>query len=236
MSHPLAGLLPADTAEVYQKLLTAGRFVIAEHPELAASDEVRRLIESGFARERYVDEPAIVPVEPARAIEQAILVAQQRILDEQRLLARAREQMDSLQRSYFAGAEAGDPGASVEVLTDPKEIGALSVELAMSAQRDVANLETAHWRRPPDPRSAKVPPPEVLARGVRFRNIYARAVLDVPGSDEMIRRCIEGGWELRMLPELPMKMVLVDDRAALLPLDPTGVEGAVLVRSPVIVA
>jgi DNA-binding CsgD family transcriptional regulator len=236
VSHPLAGLLPADTAEVYQKLLTAGRFVIAEHPELAASDEVRRLIESGFARERYVDEPAIVPVEPARAIEQAILVAQQRILDEQRLLARAREQMDSLQRSYFAGAEAGDPGASVEVLTDPKEIGALSVELAMSAQRDVANLETAHWRRPPDPRSAKVPPPEVLARGVRFRNIYARAVLDVPGSDEMIRRCIEGGWELRMLPELPMKMVLVDDRAALLPLDPTGVEGAVLVRSPVIVA
>jgi DNA-binding CsgD family transcriptional regulator len=126
--------------------------------------------------------------------------------------------------------------ASVEVLTDPAEIGALSVELCMSAQRDVANLETAHFREPPDPRSAKVPPPEAVARGVRFRNIYARPVLDLPGSDEMVRRCIEGGWELRVLPELPMKMVLVDDRAALLPLDPTGVQGAALVRSPVIVA
>lgn len=236
MSHPLAGLLPVEAADLYQRLLAAGRLPIAEHSELASSPQMRSLIDAGFARERYVDEPAIVPVEPARAIEQAMLTAQRRLLEEQRLLVQAREQMDVLQRRYVGCADPEDPAASIEVLTDPAEIGALSVELCLSAQHDVSNLETAHFRRPPDPRSAKLPPAEVLARGVRFRNIYARPVLDLPGADEMLRRCAAGGWELRVLPSLPMKMVLVDDRTALLPLDATGVQGAVLVRAPVIVA
>jgi DNA-binding CsgD family transcriptional regulator len=236
VSHPLAGLLPVDAANLYQRLLAAGRFPIAEHPELTSSPEMRSLIDAGFARERYIDEPAIVPVEPARAIEHAMLTAQRRLLEEQRLLVRAREQMELLQRRYVVCADPEDAAASMEVLTNPAEIGALSVELCMSAQRDVSNLETAHFRRPPDPRSAKLPPADMLARGVRFRNVYARPVLDLPGADEMLRRCADGGWDLRVLPELPMKMVLVDDRAALLPLDPTGVQGAVLVRAPVIVA
>jgi DNA-binding CsgD family transcriptional regulator len=235
VSHPLAALLPAEAAELYQRLLAVGRFPIAEHPELVASVEMRQLIEAGFARERYVDEPAVVPVEPARAVENALLGAQRKVLEQQRLMLRAREHLDLLQRSYLAGAEIGGPAASIEVLTEPAEIGAISVELCMSAQRDVANLETGIFRRPPDPRSAKVPPPEVLARGVRFRNIYAKEALGVPGYEEMVRLCIAGGWELKMLPEIPMKMVLVDARAALLPLDPTGVGGAVLVRAPVIV-
>jgi DNA-binding CsgD family transcriptional regulator len=110
------------------------------------------------------------------------------------------------------------------------------VDLCRSAERDVANLETAHYRNPPDARSAKVPPADLLDRGVRFRNVYARPVLELPFAGEMVRRCAEGGWELRVLPDLPMKMVLVDSRAALLPLDPTGMSGAVLVRASVIVA
>jgi DNA-binding CsgD family transcriptional regulator len=236
VSHPLAGLLPAGAAEAYQRLLAGGQFVISEHPELASSAEMRSLVEAGFARERYIDEPTIVPVEPARAIENALFAAQRKLLDQQRLLVRARENMELLQRTYRISAEVGDPAASIQVLTDPAEIGGMSVDLCMSAKRDVANLETAHFRRPPDPRSAKVPPAEVVARGVRFRNIYARAVLDVPGSDEMVRRCTAGGWELRLLPDLPMKMVLIDESAALLPLDPTGIGGAALVRSPGIVA
>jgi hypothetical protein len=129
MSHVLAGLLPAEAADLYQRLLSAGRLRIEEHSDLVSSVEMRRLIDSGFARERYIDEPVIVPVEPSLAIEQALLHAQRRLLAEQRMLIRAREQIDLLQRNYFAGAELG---ASVDVLTDPERIGALSVELCLS--------------------------------------------------------------------------------------------------------
>jgi DNA-binding CsgD family transcriptional regulator len=237
MSNVLDGLLSERAADLYQKLLTAGRFRLADNPDLKDSEDLRELIDRGFARERYVGEPVVVPIEPARAIENAVLVAQRRILEQQRTLVRVREQMALLQRSYVAGgADPDEPAAGIQVLTDPAEIGAMSVELCLSAERDCSNLETAHFRRPPDPRSVKLPPAEVVERGVRFRNIYARAVLEIPGAEEMLRLCAGGGWEQRVLPDLPMKMVLVDERTALLPLDPTGMDGAVLIRAPVIVA
>ncbi|GLZ35031.1 hypothetical protein Lesp02_72180 [Lentzea sp. NBRC 105346] len=232
MPEVLAGLLNGPAAELYQRLLSAGRLRIADHPELAGSPDLDELIDAGFARRRFVGEPVIVPVEPSRAVDQALISVQRRMLDQHRMIVRVREQMHELQRSYAAGADSD----AVRVYTDPAEIGALSVELCLSAEREFSNLETEHYRNPPDGRSAKVPPAEVLDRGVRFRNIYSRPVLDLPFAGEMVRRCAEGGWQLRVLPELPMKMVLVDDRAALLPLDPTGMEGAVLVRAPVIVS
>jgi hypothetical protein len=124
----------------------------------------------------------------------------------------------------------------VRVLTDRQEISALSMELALSAQHDVASLETAHFTAPPDPRSVRALPPTLVERGVRFRNVYARPVLDLPGARDMLRAAVATGWQCRVAPDLPMKMIVIDDRAALVPLDPTGMEGAVLVRAPVVVA
>jgi DNA-binding CsgD family transcriptional regulator len=236
MSYVLDGLLSGPAADLYRRLLAAGRFALASLSEDAAA--LRELIDRGFARERYVGEPVVIPVEPARAVENAMLMAQRRILEQQRMLLRAREEMGLLQNTFLLGGADAEPeaGTSVQVLTDPAEIGALSVELCLSAEREFSNLETEHFRQAPDPRSAKLPPADVLTRGVRFRNIYARPVLEIPGADEMVRRCQDGGWELRVLPHLPTKMVLVDERAALLPLDPTGMTGAVLIRAPVILA
>ena len=228
MTDLLAGLLAAPAAELYQRLLRAGQLPITDSPE------VEELVEAGFARKRFVGEPVIVPVEPSRAVDQALITVQRQLLDQHRMVVRVREQMQVLQKEFVANADRDD--STISVLTDPAEIGALSVELCLSAERDFANLETEHYRNPPDGRSAKVPPAAVLERGVQFRNIYSRPVLDLPFAGEMVRRCAEGGWQLRVLPELPMKMVLVDDRAALLPLDRTGMEGAVLVRAPVIVS
>lgn len=234
MPHLLEGLLAEAAASLYERLLAAGRIRLCDIDE---PEGLRELIDRGFARERYVGDPVVIPVEPARAVENALLVAQQRMLEQHRLLARAFEQMPGLQHTYVTGAgELPDALLSIRVLTDPAEIGALSVEICLSAQREVSNLETAHFTRPPDPRSVKVPPRDVVDRGVKFRNIYARSVLDLPGSGEMLRRCAAAGWEQRIVTELPMKLVLIDESAALLPLDPTGMAGAVLVRAPVIVA
>jgi DNA-binding CsgD family transcriptional regulator len=234
MSELLTGLLPGPVAELYQRLLDAGQISLGDHPELDGSPELAELIAAGFARRRFVGTPSVVPVEPTIAVGQALIGVQRELLDRHRMVLRIREHMDILQRSYATGTDNHDAG--IRIYTDPAEIGALSVELCMSAEREFSNLETPHYRRPPDARSAKVPPAEVLARGVRFRNIYAKRVLDLPFAGEVVRACAEGGWQLRVIHDLPMKMVLVDDRAALLPLDPTGMEGAALVRSPVIVA
>jgi DNA-binding CsgD family transcriptional regulator len=233
----LTSVLSEPAARLYERLLVTGSLSLVEHPNLPDAPETRELIDKGFARTRYVELPRLVPVEPIRAVDNAILTKQRQILDQYQTLLRLRDEMHGLQQMYQSATllpeESGD---LVRVITDRDEIGALSVELCLSAQRDVASLETGHFTRPPDPRSARTPPAEVVARGVVFRNIYGRAALDVPGARDMLRISTAAGWQCRVYPELPMKLVLVDERAALLPLGPTGMEGAVLVRAPVIVA
>jgi DNA-binding CsgD family transcriptional regulator len=233
----LTGVLSESAARLYERLLVSGCLSLAEHPSLPDAQETRELIDKGFARTRYVDVPELVPVEPIRAVDNAILTKQRQILDQYHSLLRLRDDMHALQQTYQASAfHQEESGDLVRVITDRAEIGALSVELCLSAQRDVTSLETERFTRPPDPRSARALPAEVVERGVTFRNIYARAALDVPGAQEMLRISLAAGWQCRVYPELPMKLVLVDEQAALLPLGPTGMEGAVLVRAPVILA
>ncbi|HEV8555772.1 MAG TPA: LuxR C-terminal-related transcriptional regulator [Actinophytocola sp.] len=235
MRTGLTSVLSEPAARLYESLIVSGGLSLIDHPDLPEATEARELIDKGFARERYVDLPRLVPVEPIRAVDNAILTKQRQILDQYQTLLRLRDEMGALQQVYrSATLPAEEPHDLVRVITDGDEIGALSVELGLSAQNDVASLETGYFTRPPDPRSARVPPAEVVERGVRFRNIYARAALEVPGAAEMLRKSQEGGWQCRVYPYLPMRLVLVDERAALLPLGLTGVEGAVLVRAPVI--
>jgi DNA-binding CsgD family transcriptional regulator len=179
----------------------------------------------------------LVPVEPARAIDNAILVRQRQILEQYQTLLKLRDEMRTLQRTYLSSvSDDSDPHELVRLLTDPREIGSLSVELSLSAEQEVLSLETAHFTKPPDPRSVRALPAEVIQRGVRFRNIYARALLEIDGAADILRASTETGWENRVYPQLPMKMVIVDERAALLPLGRTGMEGAILVHAPPIVA
>jgi DNA-binding CsgD family transcriptional regulator len=233
----LEALLSAAAAELYQRLLVTGAFPLDD--PVRGSAPMRELIERGFAREdhtRTQGEPRIIPVEPYRAVENAVLTAQRRIAEEQAALIRVRDEIDPLQRAYRALLDApADPHAGARVLTDPHEIGRVAGELQYEAKREVLNLETAHSRKPRSIENIKLPPADALERGVRFRNIYSRAVLELPHADELVRRSSAGGWELRVVDELPSKMVLVDD-TALLPLDQTGMSGALLVTSPVVVS
>jgi DNA-binding CsgD family transcriptional regulator len=235
MRTGLTSVLSEAAAMLYQRLIASGGLSLVDHPDLPATAEARELIVKGFARERYVDLPRLVPVEPIRAVDNAILTKQQQILDQYQALLQLRDEMQALQQVYrSATLTMEEPWDLVRVITDGDEIGALSVELCLSAQHEVSSLETGYFTRPPDPRSARALPAEVVERGVRFRNIYARAALEVPGAAEMLRKSQESGWQCRVCPQLPMRLVLVDDRMALLPLGPTGSEGAVLVRAPVI--
>jgi DNA-binding CsgD family transcriptional regulator len=233
----LTAVLSEPAARLYERLILTEGISLVDNPELSGSEAVKELVARGFARERYIDVPQLVAVEPARAVDNAILAEQRQVLDRYQKLLRLRDEIDTLQRSYVeAGGSGTGPSDTVRVLTDRQEISALSVELCLSARHQVHSLETEHFTRPPDPRAVRSLPPELVARGVQFRNVYAKAVLDLPGARQMLHAAVESGWQCRVYPRLPMKMVLVDEQAALLPLGPTGMEGALLVRAPVIVA
>jgi hypothetical protein len=237
MATGLGSVLSETAARLYEKLIAAGELPL-DADGVGGSPAAAELVDKGFAREQHVGRSTLNPVEPARAIDHAIMVRQQQILEQYQTLVRLRDQMQVLQQQYRSSLPfTGDVAELVKVVTDRDEIGALSMEMVLAAETDVASLETEHFSRPPDPKSARTLPADLVARGVRFRNIYSRAVLEqIPGSAQMLRTSIASGWDCRVHPTLPMKLIVVDRAAALLPLGPTGMEGALVVRAPVVVA
>ncbi|SDI31542.1 regulatory protein, luxR family [Actinokineospora alba] len=231
----LAGLLSAAAGDLYDALVREG--AISLDDPRATGEAMAELIEKGFARRSYradPDNPVIAAVEPAHAVDNAILAAQKQALDQQRMIVAAREQLHSLQAAYRANNGVDDAG--IELITDPKRIGALSVELCLSAHEEFVSFSTVRSQKPPDPRTAMTFPAAVADRGVVLRAVYERAALGFDGAKAIVDACVDVGWQLRVAPELPMKMVIADRHTALVPIDPSGSTGAMLIRTPTVVA
>jgi DNA-binding CsgD family transcriptional regulator len=68
---------------------------------------------------------------------------------------------------------------------------------------------------------------ELLARGVQYRAIYCRAALEWPGNLEAeVLPLIDVGTQARVLPDLPVKLWLVDESTAFLTLTHRDVDRA----------
>lgn len=75
-----------------------------------------------------------------------------------------------------------------------------------------------------------------LARGVAYRAIYDPEVLAGPIPPDVLRSITQAGEQARVFPNVPTKMLLVDSKAALIPLishDPGA--GCLVVRAPALV-
>lgn len=59
---------------------------------------------------------------------------------------------------------------------------------------------------------------DAMARGVGLRTIIDTSVLDIPGKLESLRRNIANGEHIRVLPRMPLKLLIADRRLALVPL------------------
>lgn len=95
-------------------------------------------------------------------------------------------------------------------------------QLEETAEREIRRFDT-----PPYYTTSTANPVEVdnLSRGISYRVIYARS--SVERSDyytDNIKPCIAAGEEARVLPTVPVKMTIVDERIALVSLPVTRVE------------
>ncbi|MBO2447092.1 hypothetical protein J4573_08330 [Actinomadura barringtoniae] len=129
----------------------------------------------------------------------------------------------------------GSASGLIQVVTEPEEITRLSGVLVNAARHDWLTLENYLGDRPIDETTIVAPPP-ALRHGVRRRTIYESRCAEHPVAAKNIENAAELGEEARLLASVGMKMKLADGSVAMLPLGPTGMTGAALVRSPVIVA
>jgi sugar-specific transcriptional regulator TrmB len=182
---------------------------IAGLPRQRIYDVLDGLVERGLA--------TVVPGRPARytAVAPAEGIG--------RLLAARREELDELERdaaraidrltpAFRAGRAETDPLDYIEVLREPAAIAKRFGELQASAEREILIFTKPPYAVEP---AENVEGLELLARGVVARSVYERAVYDDPAVLDAVNTFVDAGEQARVLDELPLKLVVIDERVAL---------------------
>lgn len=132
-------------------------------------------------------------------------------------LVRVRSMMNGLMDSYREAARYTDPSLSVEVVRGYEEVGRRFSHLQSEARHQIRGFD-----RPPylnNPGTNHDNAARRARSGLNYRVIYSRAALAWPDRlSQDIRPSQTFGEHSRTRPTLPIKMVIGDDRQALIPI------------------
>ncbi|MBO4205327.1 helix-turn-helix domain-containing protein [Micromonospora echinofusca] len=150
------------------------------------------------------------------------------IVQRQAALQQVQGRLAQLVEVYRTGAAAAV--GEVEALTTPEQLATWIDNMERGAKQEVLA-----FFRPPYVLDGDL---DVSTDAPRYRYVYERAALDDPRTPDEIGRFLKSGYEIRIAPELPSKMIIVDRAAVLLPMlpDQTSVRpGFLLVRGQALV-
>jgi DNA-binding CsgD family transcriptional regulator len=228
----LEGLLSLPAEELYSRLLNDGVIRINGTTEFAAdSSVVHELVDKHFAS-WTIDGGGLVAVAPRLAIESALLAEERGIVRAHEACMNALTAMPTLQEAYekSAGREGGDQ--RVRIISH-EDAARLSVDLLATARYQVLAFVTASACTPglpTDPARSEAVVARLRSRGVQVRCIFAKEFLELPRARDAVAYYGEQGFEIRAIHDLPTTMIMVDSRAAMVPLDTGAATGAVMFR------
>jgi len=222
IARPLA---PLDISEVeeqaYRALLGRPAATVAElAPGLGMSTpRLQRLLNvleaKGLATHTPQRPTRYIPAAPDLAIERLIMQRQEE-------LERARSVIRDLQLVGESARNERGPDRFVEIISSREAERQVLDDSIRAARESVLSLVRLPVRvsrldipRHQDQRL------QLLARdrGVRFRTVIDADFLELPGAADAVRADIQAGEEVRVTGVLPVKLVIVDTRVGLLPLD-----------------
>ncbi|MEP7043167.1 MAG: helix-turn-helix domain-containing protein [Dokdonella sp.] len=165
-----------------------------------------------------------IPTSPDIAIESLV---KQRRQD----LERALSTIPELNEHAAAAPGASGREQTIEIITNRDAIGQVYAQLQRTMETEVVCLQRAPviFSSLDEVDEAQK---NAYARGVRSRSISDAEFLALPGAVKRMRLDIEAGEEVRVFPQLPFKMLIIDRRIGLLALHVHKPDGpSLLVRS-----
>ncbi|MFL4909127.1 helix-turn-helix domain-containing protein [Streptomyces sp. MMS24-I2-30] len=229
--------LTDETERVYTVLVglpgsTAAQLAAAcELSVPAAARQLAGLVREGLATRATGRPPRFAAVAPDVAVN-GLIRRREKQLDE------ARSQVHRLMEHHREASRISRPDLGVELLTDRTDISDAVQQLTTQAQRQVRAFD-----RPPyvdRPGSNLADQLQQQRQGISHRVVYDRAAIAWPGRlAGDILASVRAGEQARVRSELPLKMVICDSRAAIVPFSsaPGGQSAAYLVqRSPMLTA
>jgi DNA-binding NarL/FixJ family response regulator len=139
---------------------------------------------------------------------------------ESELLAATAEEMSTV---YEAGLLREEPSRMVEVVSGEGANAARLEELYARAEHEVCVFDTPPYLAPLTPQLDLQA--DLLDRGIVCRTVYAATALEDPDVLFHAWRMVELGEQARVLPEVPVKLLVVDGRRAMVPLTASDAGG-----------
>lgn len=180
----------------------------------------------GFVSESAARPRQYMPAPPEAAVEVLVLRREEE-------LQHARLAAAGLSERHRAGLERARTGDLLEMLTGPEASAQRFHQLVQGAQREILVIDRPPYAGDFNAKSEVAGAKATTARGVKSRTIYAEEALEVPGRLTTIRELMTIGDEVRVLPTVQTKLVIVDRRVGLIPLNlrRLGIEDAVVIHA-----
>jgi DNA-binding CsgD family transcriptional regulator len=196
----LVGLSAAKAADLAE---------VAELPPHEADEVLQRLQAKGLVAVQQADEPVFRALPPDVALGTTLLRRQES-------LEAARKTVAALSEEFRASASRRDAHHLVEVIVGATTLRERLRDLQESAREEIL------WFCRANPLAMQgadnTEEYGALSRGVRYRAIYERALLETPGELDSIAEGVSWGEEARALPTLPVRLAIVDRSTAVCPL------------------
>lgn len=222
--------LDPDEESVYQLLILVSSATAVElaptldRPVGDIAEVLHRLEHKGLATSAPEGD-AYVAASPSVALTALLSLARDG-------LKQAEHAVETLSEQYRATTAARVVGDLIEVVTGTDAVRHRFSQLQHGAEREVLVLGMArpsvvHW-------SENTAEQVAMQRGVRPRVVLERALLDEPGALDGAMRSIDAGEEIRLTERLPVKLIVIDRRLAMVPLGterPPGDDGAIVVHA-----
>ncbi|WP_347350315.1 helix-turn-helix domain-containing protein [Intrasporangium sp.] len=180
--------------------------------------------------------------EPTRIVDPSVglkaLLAQERLelAERQSQVERAQLQIEQWLAANSAAHNA-DPHLTITALHGLDAVRDKLVELARECRDEVWSFNPGGGQSNEQLRSASPLNADTLARGVSMRAVYLDTALNHAGTAEYLKALSDLGAQVRTVPILPVRMLVVDREVALVPIDERDTSlGAVEVRNRGLVA
>lgn len=201
------GSTPAEVAKV------------AGVPRPRIYDVIGSLVDRGLVGERPGRTAKYVATSPGDATGLLLEAHRERL---QVLEGDAEAVAAALLPAYLEGSRHDDPLDYIELIRSPDAVAKRFRELVQSVEREILSFTKAPFAVRIHENDAGL----VLAAARQVRTVYELALLDDPVSRGGIARFIEAGEQARFVPELPMKLGIIDERVVLLAMtDPVAGAG-----------
>jgi DNA-binding CsgD family transcriptional regulator/sugar-specific transcriptional regulator TrmB len=221
LRHPNAGV--AELAE---------RLDVSDQVVREALDELARL---SLLRPSWEDPRLLRPVSPEIGLESLLARQEAELTRRQHQLEDGRAALAVLVADQAGRRNPSHP--NVEELVGVDAVRDRLEQLTREAQVEVATFAPGGAHSPASLDASRPLDQQLLDRGVIVRTVYLDSVRNDPATAHYAQWLTELGGQVRTVPVLPLRMIVVDRSIALVPINPEhSTAGAAVLRSPGAVA